>query len=243
MRSTRRRAPAGVTSTGCSGLVGAAVGAGAGVVGALRGRGQRPRRRGDRARGGRRLTGQWLHVPHRAELIVRTASGDVGIRRVWSSNDAATGFGSAGPGASITIDHRGEITVVWASLTRAQEGHGTARVRAVFGPLHGGWAPARVIGHSSAGGYPPVPYYPRLAVAPGGAWAHGTPSTRMAIAAWTWLGALRGTASACRAGCPPHREGRSRSSTLTEPRTSTATATRSCCVHRRAPIARPARRA
>jgi len=73
-------------------------------------------------------------------VTVRTASGRLSTRTVWSSGDAETEDLSVVLGA-------GEVTVAWDTRSRAEATKGTTSViRAAYGPLIGRWRPARAIG-------------------------------------------------------------------------------------------------
>ena len=97
-------------------------------------------------------------------LTVRTASGRLSTRTVWSSNDAETEDLSVVLGA-------GGVTVSWDTRSRAETRGTTSVIRAAYGPLIGRWRPARAIGRVPYELVPEVTYaerQERLAIAPGG---------------------------------------------------------------------------
>jgi len=71
-------------------------------------------------------------------VTVRTASGRLSTRTVWSSHDAET------EGLSVVIG-AGEATVAWDARSRAEAQGRTIVIRAAYGPLIGRWRPARAI--------------------------------------------------------------------------------------------------
>jgi hypothetical protein len=109
-------------------------------------------------------------------LTVRTVSGALRTRGIWSSRRASIG------GIAVAIDSKGEVTIAWIVNTRRNQGgrSGPGKVYAAYGGISGRWKRARAVGRALT--------KPRLAVAPHGRvlllWIDERSESRKVVAAW-----------------------------------------------------------